>query len=183
MAPPLTHISLKLRQIPSCFKCSTIIRVHKKPSIPRLNDYRHITLTSVVMTSFDQLVLAQLKNIKVHLLDALQFAYRAKRSVDDAANIRLHYILQHLHCRETYVWIPFDDISSVFSTIISGIFSSKFSQFSLTSHMSVDHQIPDRQTSKMWIISTGAPQGCILSILLFSLISDCTSMDPAVKHK
>src|SRR4029434_10691792 len=30
------------------------------------------------------------------LLDPLQFAYRANRSVDDAVNMALHFILQHL---------------------------------------------------------------------------------------
>ncbi len=47
---------------------------------------------SVVMKSLERLVLAYLKDITRPMLDALQFAYRANRSVDDAVNMGLHYI-------------------------------------------------------------------------------------------
>lgn len=37
-------------------------------------------------------------------------------------------------------------------------------------------------TSKTWPISTGTPQGCVLSLLHFSLYTnDCTSGEPSVK--
>ncbi|KAK3507233.1 hypothetical protein QTP70_011916 [Hemibagrus guttatus] len=83
--------SLELCEVPACFKRSTIIPIPKKPKITGLNDYRPVALTSVVMKSFERLVLADLKNITGPLLDPLQFAYRANRSVDDAVNMGLHY--------------------------------------------------------------------------------------------
>ncbi|KAK3519641.1 hypothetical protein QTP86_017625 [Hemibagrus guttatus] len=55
--------SLELCEVPSCFKRSTIIPVPKKPKITGLNDYRPIALSSVVMKSFERLVLAYLKDI------------------------------------------------------------------------------------------------------------------------
>ncbi|KAK3538300.1 hypothetical protein QTP70_035259, partial [Hemibagrus guttatus] len=72
--------SLELCEVPSCFKCSTIIPVPKKPKITGLNDYRLIALMYVVMKSFERLVLAYLKDITGPLLDPLQFAYRANSS-------------------------------------------------------------------------------------------------------
>ncbi len=99
--------SLELCEVPSCFKRSTIIPVPKKPKITGLNDYRPVALTSVVMKSFERLVLAHLKDITGPLLDPLQFAYRANRSVDDAVNMGLHYILQHLDKPGTYARILF----------------------------------------------------------------------------
>ncbi|MCJ8747486.1 hypothetical protein PDJAM_G00154020 [Pangasius djambal] len=72
--------SLELCEVPSCFKHSTIIPVPKKPKITGLNDYRPVALTSVVMKSFERLVLAYLKDITGPLLDPLQFAYRANRA-------------------------------------------------------------------------------------------------------
>ncbi len=59
LAPIFTQIfnrSLELCEVPSCFKCSTIIPVPKKPKITGLNDYRPVALTSVVMKSFERLV-------------------------------------------------------------------------------------------------------------------------------
>ena len=94
--------SLELCEVPTCFKSSTIIPVTKKPAISGLNDYRPVALTSVVMKSFERLVLSHLKDIAGSLLDPLQFAYRANRSVDDAINMGLHYILQHLDSPGTY---------------------------------------------------------------------------------
>ncbi len=91
LAPIFTQIfnrSLELCEVPSCFKRSTIIPVPKTPKITSLNDYRPEALTSVAMKSFERLVLAYLKDITGPLLDPLQFAYRANRSVDDAVNIR-----------------------------------------------------------------------------------------------
>lgn len=61
LAPIFTHIfnrSMELCGVPSCFKCSTIIPVLKKPSITALNDYRPVSLTSIVKKSFERPVLS-----------------------------------------------------------------------------------------------------------------------------
>ncbi len=72
LAPTSTQIfnrSLELCEVPSCFKCSTIIPVPKKPQTTGLNNYRPVALTSVVMKSFERLVLAYLKASTGPLLD------------------------------------------------------------------------------------------------------------------
>ncbi|MCI4377047.1 hypothetical protein PGIGA_G00199020 [Pangasianodon gigas] len=123
--------SLELCEVLSCFKRSTIIPVPKKPKITGLNDYRPVALMSVVMKSFERLVLAYLKDITGPLLDPLQFAYRAKRSVDDAVNMGLHYILQHLDKPGTHARILFVDFSSTFNTIIPDTLLNKLTQLSV----------------------------------------------------
>ena len=123
--------SLKLSEFPSCLKCSTIIPVPKKPTITGLSDYRPITLTFVVMKSFESLVLNNLKDITGTLLDSLQFAYQANRSVDDAFNMGQHLILQHLNSPGTYAWILFVDFSSAFNTLMPGILKDKLSHLTL----------------------------------------------------
>ncbi len=195
LAPIFTQIfnrSLELCEAPSCFKRSTIIPVPKKPKITGLNDYRPVALTSVVMKSFERLVLAYLKASTGPLLDPLQFAYRANRSVDDAVNMRLHFILQHLDRPGTYVRILFVDFSSAFNTIIPDTLQNKLTQLSVPTSVCqwINSFLTDRQqlvrlgkfSSSTRTTSTGAPQGCVLSPLLFSLYTiDCTSKDPSVK--
>ncbi|XP_054603700.2 uncharacterized protein [Nothobranchius furzeri] len=83
--------SLEASHVPACFKTSTIVSVPKKLRITGLNDYRPVALTSVAMKSFEHLVLPHLNTLTAPLLDHLQFAYRANRSVDDAINMALHY--------------------------------------------------------------------------------------------
>ncbi len=195
LAPIFTQIfnrSLELCEVPSCFKCSTIIPVPKKPKITGLNYYRPVALTSVVMKSFERLVLAFLKASTGPLLDPLQFAYRANRSVDDAVNMGLHFILQHLDRPGTYVRILFVDFSSAFNTIIPDTLQNKLTQLSVPTSVCqwINSFLTDRQqlvrlgkfSSNTCTTSTGAPQGCVLSPLLFSLYTnDCTSKDPSVK--
>ncbi len=128
---PSSHRSLELCEVPSCFKRSTIIPVPNKPKITGLNEYRPVALTSVVMKSFERLVLAYLKDITGPLLDPLQFAYRANRSVDDAVNMGLHFILQHVDRPGTYVRILFVDLSSAFNMIILNLLLPKLTQLSV----------------------------------------------------
>ncbi len=169
LAPIFTQIfnrSLELCEVPSCFKCSTIIPVPKKPKITGLNDYRPVALTSVAMKSFEILVLAYLKDTTGPLLDPLQFAYRANWSGDDAANMGLHYILQHLDRPGTYVRILFVDFSSAFNTIIPDTLHNKLTQLSVPTSICqwITSFLTDRQqlvrlgkfSSSTRMISTGA---------------------------
>ncbi len=144
------------------------------------------------MKSFEKLVLAYLKDITGPLLDPLQFAYRANRSVDDAVNMGLHFILKHLDRPGTYVRILFVDFSSAFNTIITDTLQNKLTQLSVPTSVCqwINSFLTDRQqlvrlgkyTSSTRTNSTGAPHGCVLSPLLFSLYTnDCTSKDPSVK--
>ncbi|KAK3520251.1 hypothetical protein QTP70_019689, partial [Hemibagrus guttatus] len=160
--------SLELCEVPSRFKRSTII------------------------PSFERLVLAYLKDITGPLLDPVQFAYRANRSVDDAVNMGVHYILQHLDKLGTYARILFVDFSSTFNAIIPDTLLNKLTQLSVPTSIfqwSASF-LTDRQqlvrlgklTSNTRTISIGAPQGSVLSPLLFSLYTnDCTSEHPSVK--
>ncbi|KAK3562672.1 hypothetical protein QTP86_005053 [Hemibagrus guttatus] len=145
--------SLELCEVPACFKRSTIIPIPKKPKITGLNNYRPVALTSVVMKSFERL---------------------------------------HLDKSGTYVRLLFVDFSSAFNTIIPTLLQTKLTQLSvpssicqwITSFLTDRHQLVKlgKFTSYSHTTSTGAPLGCVLSPLLFSLYTnDCTSTDPSVK--
>ncbi len=88
----------------------------------------------------------------------------------------------------TYVRILFVDFSSAFNTIILDTLQNKLTQLSVPTSVCqwITSFLTDRQhlvrlgkcSSSSRTISTGAPQGCVLSPLLFSLYTnDCTSKD------
>ncbi len=152
----------------------------------------HERTGSLPVSSFERLVLAYLKVSTWPLLEPLQFTNRANRSVDDAVNVGLHFILQHLDRPGTYVRILFVDFSSAFNTIIPDTLQNKLTQLSVPTSVCqwITSFLTDRQqvvrlgkfSSSTRTISTGAPQGCVLSPLLFFLYTnDCTSKDPSIK--
>lgn len=177
------NTSLCQNLVPKCFKESIIIPVPKtKKTISCLNDYRPIALTSAVMKSFERIILNHLKTVTTPLMDPFQFAYRANRSVEDTVNLAIHHILNHLESANTYARILFMDFSSAFNTI------NPVKLFNILLDMNIDpcicHWIHsflwNRQqkvkinnyTSSPLFLSTGAPQGCVLSPWLFSLYTN-----------
>ena len=175
------------------FKKSKIIPipVPKKTKVESLNDYRPVALTSVIMKVFERLVLTYLKNCKSLVLDCNQFAYRHNRCVEDAVSHTLHSILEHLDKPKTYVRILFIDYSSAFNTIVP---QKLFDKLSLSIDQSLCYWLLDflllrPQTvqfndtlSDIITLSTGAPQGCVLSPFLYSVFTnDCISQRDTVK--
>ena len=181
--------SLSQAIIPSCLKTSTIIPVPKKNSVSCLNDYRPVALTSIAMKCFEKLVRAHITSILPPDLDPYQFAYRANRSTEDAIATALHSTLNHLEQKGTYARLLFVDYSSAFNTIIPDRLVSKLSELGVSSSICqwIKNFLTDRpqrvkmgsHTSSSLNLSTGSPQGCVLSPLLYSLYTyDCTPTRP-----
>ena len=195
LAPVFTDLfntSLNQQTVPLSFKTSTIIPVPKKPNPKTLNDYRPVALTPVAMKVFERLVLSHIKAAIVNQMDPLQFAYRHNRSVDDAVALALFHVLQHLDKPNTYVRMLFVDFSSAFNTILPDRLIDKMQNLSIdssTCQWVLDFLLERPQTVRMkdkesttMVLNTGAPQGCVLSPLLFSIYTnDCRSEHDSVK--
>ncbi len=117
----------------------------------------------------------------------LRFAHRPNRSTDDAISRVLHSSLSHIDSKNgNYVRLLFIDYSSAFNTIVPLKLSVKLSDLGLNT--SLWDWIQDflacrlqvvkmgQFTSNSITLNIGAPQGCVLSPLLYSLYThDCVS--------
>ncbi|KAK1784942.1 hypothetical protein P4O66_018370, partial [Electrophorus voltai] len=142
--------------VPSSFKQSTIVPVPKKPRPSDLNDYRPVALTSVMMKCFEKRVR------DYHLFTA---------SLHGPTAVCIPP--QPLHC-------------SAFNTIIPSLLTTKLEDLGLHTSLCnwISNFLTDRPQS-VWVgncasstltLSTGAPQGCVLRPLLYSLYTyDCTA--------
>ena len=90
---------------------ATIVPEPKKAKVTRLNDYRSVALTSVIMKCFERLVKDHITSTLPATLDPLQFAYCPNRSTNNAIAITMHTALSHLDKRNTYVRMLFIDYS------------------------------------------------------------------------
>ena len=87
LAVPFTSLfnwSMKDHKLPSLWKTSEIVPTPKKPKVTVLNDLRPVALTSVIVKCFEKLILSRLLPAVYPHQDPFQFAYKSKRSVDDA---------------------------------------------------------------------------------------------------
>ncbi len=158
---------------------------NNKPSC--LNDYRPVALTSIVMKVFERLVKSHISSSIPVTLDPLQFAYRSNRSTDDAISHILHSSLTHIDSSNgNYARLLFIDYSSAFNTIVPTKLTNKLTGLGLNT--SLCDWIQDfltgrpqvvkvgQYTSNSITLNVGAPQGCVLSPLLYSLYThDCVS--------
>ncbi|KAI3375380.1 hypothetical protein L3Q82_021869 [Scortum barcoo] len=125
-----------------------------------------------------------------HTVDPHQYAYRKNRSTEDAISSVVHTALTHLENKDSYVRLLFVDFTSAFNTIIPQTLVQKLTTLglSLTLCNWVLDFLTDRPqsvrihdvSSSSITLSTGSPQGCVLSPLLFTLLThDCSAIHPS----
>ena len=125
--------------------------------------------------------MARINIIILETLDPVQFTYRPNRSKYDTISNALHTSLSHLDKRNTYLRMLFIDYCSVFNTILHTKVITKLR--TLGRNTSLCNWILDflmcrpqvvrvgNNTSATLILNTRAPQGCMLSPLLYSLFT------------
>uniref|UniRef100_A0A8C1WEF3 Reverse transcriptase domain-containing protein n=1 Tax=Cyprinus carpio TaxID=7962 RepID=A0A8C1WEF3_CYPCA len=133
-----------------------------------------------------------MKHIKKALpsaFDQNQFAYLENRSAEDAIATVLRILLEHLKHKNIYAKLLFIDFSSTFNTIRPNTLLQKLCNVGLNN--SLCNWILDFLTNRSQCvetgehisntiyINTGAPQGCVLSPLLYTLYThDCSASFP-----
>ena len=146
----------------------------KASAVSCLNDYRPITLTSIVTKCFERLVMASIKKSINITTDSHQYAYRPNRSAS----------ITHLEKKNSYVRLLFLDFTSAFNIMILQTVVNKLSTLGLAPSLCkwvLDFLTNRPQSvrinntiSSTIILNTGIPQGCVLSPLIYTLLThDC----------
>ncbi len=183
----LFNSSLIQHKVPKLWKESIVVPVAKTKSPKELNDLRPVALTSLVMKTFERLVKQILIDKVQSQLDPMQFAYRMNRGVEDATITLFNYLYKHLEGTKTHARLLFADFSSAFNTIQPHILANTLlSTFNLD--VGMVKWVLDFLTCRPQAVkangalsqkrqsSTGSPQGCVLSPLLYILYTnDCRS--------
>lgn len=110
-----------------------------------------------------------------------QYAYRKNHSISDAVSSVIHSALTHLESGDSYIRLLFLDFSSAFNTIIPQTLANKRLLLGLIpsicmwvlnflTHWPQSVKIHGITSSPI-ILSTGSPQGCIFSPLLYTLFT------------
>ncbi|KAI3368909.1 hypothetical protein L3Q82_025424 [Scortum barcoo] len=134
--------------------------------------------------------MAHIKDCVDVTVDPHQYAYRKNRSTEDAISSVVHTALTHLENKDSYVRLLFVDFTSAFNTIIPQTLVQKLTTLGLSSTLCnwVLDFLTDRPqsvrihdvSSSSISLSTGSPQGCVLSPLLFTLLThDCSAIHPS----
>lgn len=186
----LNHIIWKIFELsfvtgkfPDLWKWGEIVPVQKKARPQQDNDFRPVTLTAVLAKCLERVGLALLQPYIDSVLDPLQFAYRKGRSTTDAVVTVLHKTIKHLDkTTSSSVHLLCIDYSSAFNTIQPHLMIEKllklnipeFLQLWVLDFLTLRPQYVRTccEVSGVKILNTGAPQGCVLSPVLFSLYTN-----------
>lgn len=182
----LFQVSLVNHCIPSLWLTSELIPVPKL-TLPKVkNDLRPVALTPIVMKCFERINLDYMMPVVKPFLDIYQFAYSHGIGVEDAVMTLNDILRSHLESKNSHARLLFVDFSSAFNTIQPHVLMKKLIDMKVNSHLILwIHQFLTNRTqyvkfnntkSRVIIINTGAPQGCVLSAFLFTIYTtDCKS--------
>ena len=186
----LYNNSIKQGKVPKIWKSAHITPLPKVKGANQPKDFRPIALTPILAKCFERLVSPYIKD---KIDDTNQYAYRRNRSTDDALLVLLDRITYELDkSPKNYVRPVFIDFISAFNTINSSILIQRLTDKQINSNIVawVYDFLTDRsqrvktcnEISEALTVSTGCPQGCVLSPILFSLYVECMTVSGSNMH-
>ena len=145
-----------------------------------MNDLRPIALTSTLVKILERIVLDHFMPTCQPHLDPMQFAYRAKRGVEDAILCFSNNLYKHIDTPKCYVRTLFIDFSSAFNTIQPHLLIPKPRQMNVSksiclwildflTHRPQFVSINQNRKSSISVINTGVPHGTVLAPTLFTI--------------
>ena len=141
-----------------------------------------IELKQLFQNLIVRIIVTILRDETEHYIDPHQFAYNRGRGTDDALTSTTHLILKHLENSSAYARLLFMDFSSAFNSMVPQTLLETLKQMEVNPYLIKwygDFLIGRQQQVKVnstlsdsLVISTGAPQGCVSSPLLFIIYTN-----------
>lgn len=196
LAPSLTklfNLSLSQGIVPREWKFANVVPVFKKGDKHLTDDYRPISLLSLVSKVLERAICNRIQDEVIHLISILQHGFLKGRSTVTQLLTVLHEINQTLD-NSGQTDIIYMDFSKAFDSVCHRLLVHKLRSFGFhgtllkwfESYLNNRHQrvVIEGESSQWLPVLSGVPQGSILGPLLFLLyvndISDCVSANSVI---
>ncbi len=181
LAPSLHYLftkSLRLSQIPAEWKLANIILLHKKGMKDHVENYRPISLLSIITKTLERCVLNHLSHRIQSTIHSAQYGFVSGKSSTAQLLSTLQTIGKNLD-KGLQTDVVFMDISKAFDTVDHAILLQKLRDFGISGPLLLwfENYLSGRfqrvtvlgATSTSLPITSGVPQGSLLAPFLFSL--------------
>jgi len=128
---PLINDSIEQGVFPECLKSAIVIPIYKKGNTKDMNNYRPISLLSVLSKVFEKVINKQLTDIVENgFIDDNQFGFRKAHSTEDAL-LKFADTVQKELSNKKHVVSVFVDVSKAFDSCDHGILVEKIKKTGL----------------------------------------------------